>query len=132
MSFLVDTDICSAYLKGDNRVGHRFIQQGGGLHISAVTAGQLFTWALMAGASSRRMEGLLDLLRDVTFLDVNRDVAEKFGDLRVQQLRTGQRTPDTDLLIAATALVHNLTVVTHNQKHFVTVPGLSMQDWLAR
>ncbi len=33
---------------------------------------------------------------------------------------------DTDLLIAATAMVHNLTVVTHNQKHFVTVPGLSV------
>ena len=36
-----------------------------------------------------------------------------------------------DLLIAATAMVHNLTVVTHNQKHFVTVPGLSVLDWLA-
>jgi len=130
MSFLVDTDICSAYLKGDNRVYGRFLQYGGRLHISAVTAGQLFTWALVAGPTSNRMQRLLGLLRDMTFLDVNRSVSEKFGDLRVQQIRQGHRTPDTDLLIAATAMVHNLTVVTHNQRHFATVPGLSLQDWL--
>lgn len=131
MSFLLDTDICSAYLKGDSRVGHRFLQHGGRLYVSAVTAGQLFTWALMAGPDSSRMKGLTDLLQDVTFVDVDREVSEMFGNLRAQQLKTGRRTPDMDLLIAATALVHNLAVVTHNQKHFVGVPGLNVQDWLA-
>lgn len=130
MSFLVDTDICSAYLRGDNRVHGRFVQHGGQLYLSAVTAGQLFTWAFMAGFSSSRMQGLLNLLRDITFLDVNRVVSEKFGELRIQQIKLGHHTPDMDLLIAATALVHNLTVVTHNQKHFATVPGLRLQDWL--
>jgi len=130
MSFLVDTDICSAYLRGDNRVYGRFVQYGGRLHVSAVTAGQLFTWALVAGPASTRMQRLLALLREMIFLDVNRSVSEKFGDLRVQQIRQGLRTPDTDLLIAATGVVYNLTVVTHNQKHFVTIPGLSLQDWL--
>jgi len=131
MSFLLDTDICSAYLKGNNRVHGRFIQYGGRMHVSAVTAGQLFTWALVAGPTSARMQRLLKLLRDATFLDVDRTVSEKFGELRVQQAKRGQRTPDMDLLIAATAVVHNLTVVTHNQKHFTTVPGLNLQDWLA-
>ncbi len=131
MSFLVDTDICSAYLKGDNRVYGRFVQYGGRLHVSAVTAGQLFTWALVAGPGSNRMQRLLGLLRHTTFLDVDRRVSEKFGDLRAAQIRQGQRTPDADLLIAATAMVHNLTVVTHNQKHFAAIPGLSLQDWLA-
>jgi len=130
VSFLVDTDTCSAYLKGDNRVYGRFVQYGGQLHVSAITAGELFTRALIAGFSSSRMQGLLNLLRDVTFLDVDRDVSEKLGELRVQQIRLGHHTPDTDLFIAATAVVHNLTVVTHNQKHFANVPGLDLQDWL--
>ena len=43
MSLLLDTDTCSAYLKGDHRVGNRFMQYGGRLHISAVTAAELFT-----------------------------------------------------------------------------------------
>lgn len=130
MSFLIDTDTCSAYLKGDNRVHGRFVQHGGQLHVSAVTAGELFTWGLMAGVSSSRMKGLLNLLRDVAFLDVNRAVSERFGELRVQQIKLGHHTPDMDLLIAATALTYNLTVVTHNQKHFATVPGLRLLDWL--
>ena len=64
MSFLVDTDICSAYLKGDNRVHGRFVQYGGHVHISAITAGQLFTWALVASPNSGRIQRLLQLLRD--------------------------------------------------------------------
>jgi tRNA(fMet)-specific endonuclease VapC len=131
VSFLVDTDICSAYLKGNNRVHGRFVQYGGRVHISAVTAGQLFTWALIAPPTSGRIRRLLQLLRDTTFLDVDRSVSEKFGELRTAQIRLGRKTPGMDLLIAATAMVHSLTVVTHNQKHFVTIPGLSVQDWLA-
>jgi predicted nucleic acid-binding protein len=93
VSFLVDTDICSAYLKGNNRVHGHFVQYGGRVHISAITAGQLFTWALIASPPSGRVQRLLQLLRDTTFLDVNRSVSEKFGDLRTQQIKLGQKTP---------------------------------------
>ena len=48
MSFHVDTDIYSPYLKGDRLVWGRFQQYGGGLHVSTITAGELFTWALRA------------------------------------------------------------------------------------
>jgi tRNA(fMet)-specific endonuclease VapC len=82
VSFLVDTDICSAYLKGDRRVWNRFMQYSGGLHVSAVTVGELFTWALRAKASPARLQGLLDLLRDVTVLEITLDVARKFGEVR--------------------------------------------------
>jgi predicted nucleic acid-binding protein len=34
-------------------------------------------------------------------------------------------------MIAATALVHNLTLVTRNERHFVPVTGLRVQNWLA-
>jgi predicted nucleic acid-binding protein len=36
----------------------------------------------------------------------------------------------TDLFIAATALVHGLTLVTHNTRHFQNLPGLEVADWL--
>ena len=34
-----------------------------------------------------------------------------------------------DRLIAAHALSHDLTVVTHNEKHFADVPGLQVENW---
>ena len=36
-----------------------------------------------------------------------------------------------DLMIASTALVHDLTLVTHNTSHFARIPGLRLADWLA-
>jgi tRNA(fMet)-specific endonuclease VapC len=130
VSFLVDTDICSAYMKGDHHVWQRFMQYRGQLHVSAVTVGELFTWALRAKASPKRLPTLLDLLNDLTVLDVTTDVGRTFGALRAAFFDAGQATPDMDLLIAATALVHDLTLVTHNVQDFMHLPGLTVQDWL--
>jgi tRNA(fMet)-specific endonuclease VapC len=130
VSFLVDTDICSAYLKGDRRVWNRFLQYSGGLHVSTVTVGELFTWVLRANASPARVQGLLDLLRDVTVLPVTLDVARKFGEVRAGLLDKGQSAPEMDLLIGSTALVHGLTMATHNVADYANIPGLTVVDWL--
>jgi tRNA(fMet)-specific endonuclease VapC len=87
-------------------------------------------WALRARASPRRLQTLGDLLNDVTVLDVTTDVGRKFGELRAKFLDAGQGTPEMDLMIAATALVHNLMLVTHNLQDFANVPGLHVIDWL--
>ncbi len=34
------------------------------------------------------------------------------------------------LMTSATALVHGLTVVTHNTQHFTRIPELALEDWL--
>ena len=49
MSFLLDTDICSAYLKNDPRVLPKFMLHFGGLHLSAIIVGELFVWAKRRG-----------------------------------------------------------------------------------
>ena len=131
MSFLLDTDTCSAYVKAVPVVFNRFVQHGGALHISAVTLGELLTWAFRANAPPRRVQGVQDLLTLVVILDITADVGRKFGELRAALLDAGIRAPDLDLLNAATALVHNLTMVTHNTKHYGNVPGLvNLVDWL--
>ncbi len=38
--------------------------------------------------------------------------------------------PTTDLMIASVALVHDLTLVTHNTTDFRNVPDLRIEDWL--
>src|SRR5438045_1135548 len=77
MSFLLDTDICSAHLKGNRAVGNRFLQYTGGLHVSTVTLGELYTWAFRATAPPRRLPALEELVGDMTVLDVSHDVARK-------------------------------------------------------
>ena len=59
------------------------------------------------------------MLNDVTVLDVTEHVGRKLGELQAALFDAGKPAPETDLLIAATALVYDLTLVTHN-----------VQDWL--
>ncbi len=49
MSFLLDTDMCSAYLKGNRSVQNRFLQYGGQLHVSMITVGELFSLISRSG-----------------------------------------------------------------------------------
>jgi tRNA(fMet)-specific endonuclease VapC len=130
LSFLLDTDICSAYLKGNHGVGNRVLQYGGRLHVSAITAGELYTWALRAKAPPSRLTDLLAFLKDMTILEVDESVARRFGEVRAALLDAGLPGPDMDLANAATALVHGLTLVTHNTQDYADVPGLSLADWL--
>ena len=131
MSFLVDTDICSAHLRDTPGVGTRFVQHGGNLYISTVSLAELYAWTSREKSPPRYLDGLMALLSDMTILDLDHEVARQFGALRGTMLDRGQVVPGMDLLIAATALVHNLVMVTHNTRHFANIPGLMVEDWLS-
>lgn len=131
MSFLLDTNICSAHLKQPSGLIHRFVQHAGRLYISTIVLGELYTWALRRGGR-QRLESIIerDLLPDLIVLDFDLACAARFGALRNELLRAGTVVNPVDLMIAAVAQVHDLTLVTHNTRHFEAVPGLRVVDWL--
>ena len=57
-------------------------------------------------------------------------MAEKFGAIRADLLDRGLTVGGMDLLNAATAVVHNLTLVTHNVQDYANIPGLTLDDWM--
>jgi tRNA(fMet)-specific endonuclease VapC len=130
MSFLLDTDICSAYLRDDPVVVPRVMLYYGGLNVSVITVGELLTWALRAKAPPDRLNGVRDLLKGATVLDVSLTIAEKFGEIRAELLDRGITVGEMDLLNGATALVHGLTMTTHNRQDYQNIPGLTIDDWL--
>ena len=131
MSFLLDTNICSAHLKRPSGLNHYFIQHSGRLYISTIVLGELYAWA-----HRRRHPDLLlqdieyQLLTDVNVLDFDQACAKRFGEVRGRLLSQGITVNRVDIMIAATALVYNLTLVTHNTRDFQNVPGLRLEDWL--
>lgn len=131
MSFLLDTDICSAYLKGNNAIAKRFVQYGGRLHISTLTLGERYSWALRAASPPRRLSEIIGLQSLTDVLDVDVAVARRFGEIDADLLDRGLPTPDLDLLNGATALLHGLTMVTHNTNDYQNIRGLTIVDWLA-
>ncbi|MEO5729020.1 MAG: type II toxin-antitoxin system VapC family toxin [Byssovorax sp.] len=57
--------------------------------------------------------------------------AEKYAVLRADLEARGQLIGANDLLIAAIALAHDMTLVTHNMTEFSRVPELRLEDWEA-
>jgi tRNA(fMet)-specific endonuclease VapC len=69
------------------------------------------------------------LRRRLTLLPVDADVAATFATLKAACKQRGTLVPEMDLLIASTALTHNLVVATLNFRHFKLCPGLIIEDW---
>ena len=130
MSFLLDTDICSAYLKNNQMVVSKVMLHVGGLHVSVITVGELLTWARRAKAPPSRIRGVRDLLAASTVHEVDFSIADKFGELRANLLDQEITIGEMDLLNGAVALVHSLTMVTHNKKDYANIPGLTLEDWM--
>jgi tRNA(fMet)-specific endonuclease VapC len=63
-------------------------------------------------------------------LDFDRQCSARFGQVQSEMLGQGTVVNPVDLMIAASALVHDLTLVTHNTKHFQAVSDLRVVDWL--
>lgn len=55
--------------------------------------------------------------------------AERYGPICADLAASGKLIGPNDLLIAAIALAHGLTLVTHNTNEFSRVAGLTLEDW---
>ena len=130
MNFVLDTDICSAHMRRPAKLAHRFIQYTGQIAASSVTLAELYAGAYKHSHVNRLLLLIADLLQEVQVMDFDLACAENFGQVRGTLLQQGISVPTTDLMIATAALVHNLTLVTHNSADFQNIPGLRLDDWL--
>ncbi len=99
--------------------------------ISAVTRAEMrYGLALLQPGDKRRR--LVDLLlNEFPVLAWTREAADRYREIAAHLHQTGQPIGAMDTQIAAHALVLGLPLVTHNTRHFMRVPGLKLQDWLA-
>ena len=131
MTHLLDTNICSAHMRRPGGLAHRFFQYAGRLAVPTVVLGELYSGAYKHPNSGRLLSLIADLRSEVAIVDFDSACAEEFGKVRGDLLRRGLVTPAVDLMIASVALVHNLTLVTHNTADYQYVPGLRIEDWLS-
>ena len=130
MSFLLDTNICSAHLRQAGGLTHRMLQYSGRLFTSEIVVGELYAGAFHKTVSGPLITRIDDLLTDLHVLPFDRACALCFGQIRGEHLRRGISFSSIDLMIAATAFAHDLTLVTHNVKDFDKIPDLRIEDWL--
>ena len=128
-SYLVDTDWVIDHFNRVEAVTRRLRElQPDGLALSIITVAELWEGVHFSrdpGGSLFTLEGFL---RGVAVLGIDQEICKRFGHLRGSFRQEGKRVGDFDLLIAATALRHDLTLLTNNRRHFENVEGLRMES----
>lgn len=129
MKYLLDSDWVIDWLKGTPQAATlRDVLRGHELAISGVTYGEVYE-GIYFGRDPRNAERVfLNFLRSVEVLPINRLVLRRFARIRGELRSQGQMIGDPDVLIAATALHHGLTLVSRNTRHFGRVAGLQLHQ----
>lgn len=76
----------------------------------------------------RRIEQ--EVLSTLLILPVTTETARIAGDIAAALSLRGRGISAEDLLIAATAISGDMTLITANEKHFKGIPGLKLENWL--
>ena len=134
MKYLLDTCIIAAVLNQEQ--GHRHIEdhiasaRRGSLHISALTAVEI--WVGLARPRTPRAKNLWfgAFLRCTRVLAFDEAAARRAFAVRRYLEQTGQEIGRMDPLIAAQAITVGAVCVTDNLRHFLRVPGLTIENWL--
>ncbi|MBF0284612.1 MAG: type II toxin-antitoxin system VapC family toxin [Magnetococcales bacterium] len=133
MSYLLDTNVLSETVRTEpNPAVLRWLSQvpDHRLHVSVLTLGEIRKGVERLAPGTRRERLRLWLEHDLSgwfggrVLPVDRAVADRWGRLLGE---TGRSLPAIDSLLAATALHHELRLVTRNRQDFL-LPGLDVID----
>lgn len=127
MSYIIDTDIAVEHL-GDNTRITRLLDRISGqpLYLSSVTLAELSEAAFWYANPNEHIVAMQQAFRSFEVIAPNESIAIQFAELRSFLRRRGRIIGDFDLLIAATALDRDLTLISFNKRHVNRVPDLRL------
>lgn len=99
------------------------------IYISAITASELLVGVHRANTQARRLKrtAFVDaILARIPVIDFTLEVARIHAKLYAHLAKQGKMIGSHDLIIAATALAHDYTLITYNHHEFKRVPGLKI------
>ncbi len=127
-SYLLDTDWIVDILNGQEKALHTVLElASAGLAISIITYGELYEGAAFARDPEPALSGLRNFLKGKAILPLTQPIMERFAQIRGSLPRpVRQQIGDLDILIAATCLERNLTLLTRNLKDFQHISDLKL------
>jgi tRNA(fMet)-specific endonuclease VapC len=103
----------------------------GSVYLCSVVLAELYYGAMHSGATHQagNLALIAKLRQDFVSLPFDDQAAQEYGNIRQHLAALGTPIGPNDLMIATIALVHRMTLVTHNTFEFSRVPGLTLEDW---
>lgn len=133
MRFLPDTNVWINHLKyPSSPLTTKLIECAEDeVFLCDIVKAELFYGAFKSSNESRNLAVLEKLFNVYESLPFEGRSAMAFGSLRAKLAQKGSQIGPFDLQIAAIAIVNNCTLVTHNTREFLRLPGLQVVDWEA-
>lgn len=130
MNYLIDTDIIIYILKNNLKVNENFSYfRNYPKSISVITYGELVYEAYKSQSVEANLAKIHRLTEIFPIINISFSVMETFGGLKASFEQSGRIIDDMDLMIASTAITHNLILVTNNEKHFRRIEVLKTRNW---
>ena len=130
---LLDTDILSYYLKGNEKVKKNLEEYLNNSDFDKITISEITYFEILAGLEYRNAKKQIQIFErfvaycKIVKLSISslRKSAIQYGKLRRKGIIIG--TPD--ILIAGIAIDNDFILVTNNEKHFNPIPELKTLNW---
>lgn len=130
--YLLDTNICVFYLKGQYDIPRQIAAIGRRrCAISEITVLELLYGAACSNRvvdATEEVNALVDALEVIPIGEARLLFAQAKALLRAK----GEMIDDFDLLIGTTAVAHDCVMVTENLRHLARIPGISIENWVKR
>jgi len=94
--------------------------------VSYITIGEIYDVAFSYANPQAHLHTFRQFLTPFPLLDLNEPIMERFAEIRAYLRRRGELISDFDILIGATAVYYDLTVLTYNMRHFKRIPDLKL------
>ena len=132
MKFMLDTNICIYIIKRKPpNVIERFKQtEVSQIGVSAITLSELSYGVSKSSKPEQNQMALAQFIAPLEILPYDDDAAQYYGELRSHLEEQGTPIGSLDMLIAAHALSTSCILVTNNEKEFIRIPNLKIENWV--
>lgn len=126
-SYLLDTSVIIDYLRGKKDAVELLNTTEGQFFSSYVCLAEIYEGIHRVSNREEKEEVATNFFASLSGIyGIDWEIAKKFGEIRANLKRRGKVIEDLGILLAATCLVHNLTFITFNQKHFSRIGDLRL------
>lgn len=129
---LLDTDVLSAIMRQHPLATARartYLATHQRFSISLITRYEVLR-GLQARGATRQLAAFDQFCAVSDVLPLTDEVIVQAATIYADLYRRGLLIGDADILIAATAIHHGMSVITNNKRHFSRITGLQIENWL--
>ncbi len=129
---ILDTDTISFFFRGNKNVVRKideYLREYGFINISIISYYEILNGLLYKDAKNQKQK-FMEFIKQNQVLPLNLITVNRSAEIYANLRKTGQIISHTDVLIAGTAIVNNLILITNNVNHFKRINKLQIDNWV--